>query len=65
MRKYHGGTFEPFGTKYQVGDVVGCFIDLIDSTISKLMVWNDNVSLFVTGLFLLKLSGEKQCFVRV
>lgn len=35
MKKWHGGLCEPFGVKYIVGDVVGCFIDLFDNNISK------------------------------
>lgn len=31
----HAGTHESFGHKYQVGDIVGCFIDVADRTISK------------------------------
>nr|CAI5848298.1 unnamed protein product [Callosobruchus analis] len=34
LRKYHGGNYETFGYRYQVGDVVGCFIDVVDRTIS-------------------------------
>jgi len=31
----HGGTVESFGAHYSVGDVIGCFIDVADQTISK------------------------------
>ncbi|XP_057661319.1 ryanodine receptor isoform X14 [Diorhabda carinulata] len=34
MNKHHCGTFEHFGIKYQVGDVIGCFIDITDGNIS-------------------------------
>ncbi|XP_045464164.1 ryanodine receptor isoform X4 [Harmonia axyridis] len=34
MKKWHGGLCEPFGVKYTVGDVVGCFLDLFDNNIS-------------------------------
>ncbi|KAJ8920014.1 hypothetical protein NQ315_006545 [Exocentrus adspersus] len=34
LRKHHAGSAEPFGVKYQVGDVIGCFIDIADGTIS-------------------------------
>ncbi|KAJ8982742.1 hypothetical protein NQ317_014040 [Molorchus minor] len=36
QRKHHTGSFEPFGIKYQIGDVVGCFIDIGDGTIITL-----------------------------
>ncbi|XP_069698288.1 ryanodine receptor isoform X7 [Periplaneta americana] len=32
--KIHFGASDPFGRQYQVGDVVGCFLDLFDRTIS-------------------------------
>ncbi|XP_067007679.2 ryanodine receptor [Anabrus simplex] len=32
--KYHFGVSDPFGRQYQVGDIVGCFLDLFDRTIS-------------------------------
>lgn len=35
VTKVHAGTHESFGHKYQVGDIVGCFIDVADRTISK------------------------------
>lgn len=35
VTKVHGGSCESFGHRYEVGDVVGCFIDLMDRTISK------------------------------
>ncbi|XP_025830516.1 ryanodine receptor [Agrilus planipennis] len=34
MRKVHGGVSELFGIKYQVGDIIGIFLDEIDHTIS-------------------------------
>ena len=33
--KLYCGTAESFGKQWQVGDVVGVFLDLIDRTISK------------------------------
>lgn len=33
--KVYSGTAETFGKQWQVGDVVGVFLDLIDRTISK------------------------------
>lgn len=33
--KVYSGTAESFGKQWQVGDVVGVFLDLIDRTISK------------------------------
>lgn len=35
MKKIHAGSSEQFGTKYVVGDVIGCFIDIVDRNISK------------------------------
>ncbi|XP_033608233.1 ryanodine receptor isoform X6 [Cryptotermes secundus] len=32
--KIHFGASDPFGRQYQIGDVVGCFLDLFDRTIS-------------------------------
>ncbi|XP_054285011.1 ryanodine receptor isoform X1 [Macrosteles quadrilineatus] len=32
--KIHFGGHESFGTRYKVGDIVGCFLDLFDKTIS-------------------------------
>jgi len=38
VTKVHAGTHESFGHKYQVGDIVGCFIDVADRTISKSLI---------------------------
>lgn len=38
MRKWHGGSYEHFGVMYHVGDVIGCFLDLFDCTISKFYI---------------------------
>lgn len=35
MRKVHAGLCELYGMKYQVGDIVGCFLDVTDHTISE------------------------------
>lgn len=35
VTKVHAGTHESFGHKYQVGDIVGCFIDVADRTIDQ------------------------------
>ncbi|XP_049853809.1 ryanodine receptor isoform X5 [Schistocerca gregaria] len=32
--KLHFGASDPFGRQYQVGDIIGCFLDLFDKTIS-------------------------------
>lgn len=40
MKKIHGGTSEQFGGKYVVGDVIGCFIDIVDRNISKFSYLN-------------------------
>ncbi|XP_046677460.1 LOW QUALITY PROTEIN: ryanodine receptor-like [Homalodisca vitripennis] len=32
--KVHFGGHESFGTRYKIGDIVGCFLDLFDKTIS-------------------------------
>lgn len=31
----HGGSVEHFGVRYEEGDVIGCFIDAFERTISK------------------------------
>lgn len=31
----HGGSVEHFGVRYEEGDVIGCFIDALERTISK------------------------------
>lgn len=33
--KFYAGTAESFGRQWQIGDIVGVFLDLIDRTISK------------------------------
>lgn len=38
MNKIHAGTSEPFGLQYEVKDVVGCFIDVAEQSISKNLV---------------------------
>lgn len=35
MTKMHGGSVEHFGVRYEAGDVIGCFIDVLERTISK------------------------------
>lgn len=35
--KCHAGTMESYGHKWQVGDVVGVCLDLVDRTISELL----------------------------
>lgn len=31
----HAGSIEHFGVRYEAGDVIGCFIDVKEQTISK------------------------------
>lgn len=40
----YSGTAETFGKQWQVGDVVGVFLDLIDRTISKRQSLSDSFS---------------------
>ena len=40
--KVYSGTAEAFGKQWQVGDVVGVFLDLIDRTISKRQSLSDS-----------------------
>lgn len=37
----YSNSAESFGKQWQIGDVVGVFLDLIDHTISKNIVYND------------------------
>lgn len=39
VTKVHLNTSEPFGRRYQVGDIVGIFLDLFDRTISEYNGW--------------------------
>ena len=34
--KVHGGASDTFGLQLKVGDIVGCFLDVTDQTISEL-----------------------------
>ncbi|XP_017464405.1 PREDICTED: ryanodine receptor [Rhagoletis zephyria] len=34
VTKMHGGSVEHFGVRYEAGDVIGCFIDVMERTIS-------------------------------
>lgn len=46
--KYHGGSSEPFGLqRWQVGDVIGCILDLSDCLISKPQHYPLNIFLSV------------------
>lgn len=47
------GTAEAFGKQWQVGDVVGVFLDLIDKTISKRQSFD---SFYCAKTFLLELT---------
>lgn len=38
MNKIHAGTSESFGLQYEVHDVIGCFIDVAEQSISKKLV---------------------------
>lgn len=40
----YSGTAEAFGKQWQIGDVVGVFLDLIDKTISKRQSLSDSFS---------------------
>jgi hypothetical protein len=50
----YSGTAESFGKQWQVGDVVGVFLDLIDRTISKKQSLNDSFSRYFMLQFYLK-----------
>lgn len=40
----HAGTIEHFGVRYEAGDVIGCFIDVKEQTISKDPSCTGNIS---------------------
>lgn len=42
----HAGSIEHFGVRYEAGDVIGCFIDVKEQTISKDPRHNINVATF-------------------
>lgn len=56
----HAGTIEHFGVRYEAGDVIGCFIDVKEQTISKDSSCTVNVS---TLFYLLKFRYDRTHFV--
>jgi len=47
--KVYSGTAETFGKQWQVGDVVGVFLDLIDRTISKTEFLSERFSCHISS----------------
>lgn len=43
----HAGSIEHFGVRYEAGDVIGCFIDVKEQTISKDLRHTINVAYVV------------------
>jgi len=47
--KVYSGTAETFGKQWQIGDVVGVFLDLIDRTISKTEFLSERFSCHISS----------------
>lgn len=44
VQKVHGGSTDAFGTQFKIGDIVGCFLDVIDLTISESTMQNQTLN---------------------
>lgn len=58
------GSAESFGKQWQVGDVVGVFLDLIDHTISKAMLIRASLTLSLLPIIIAKMFYLRMTFVR-